>query len=390
MIAGKATSFGQASESRHNNFDFLRLLLATLVIYSHSFPLLLGARNRDILWRITGGQMDFGDVAVNAFFVISGFLITGSWLRSRGWWDYLKKRMLRIYPGFAVASLFCTLVVGPLGAPQLSAYLSGLDPQRIIRHIATLTYPHQPGDVFIGLTYPTLNGSMWTIRYEFWCYLLVAVCGLLGMFRWRAVALALASAALLAFAFQGYDVLNRAPDQGVTGLEQALGDYYHWPRFLAFFLVGMSFYLYRDVIPYTRKLFTLSLIVLAVSAWKGMAFALPVFGTYALFYVAFQPSLQLQRFTRKGDFSYGLYLYGFPVQQLLIFYGGKALSPHALFILAFVTTLGLAALSWHFVEKPFLKKKGASRPADRRDAVAPGAGASARRREIGDRVEVGG
>src|SRR5262249_6573708 len=93
--------------SRRNNFDAIRFTLALLVIVSHAWVIPFGGAQADPLYQLTRGQMDFGALAVNAFFVISGYLITMSWLNSRGPGHFLRKRALRIYPAFIVASLAC-------------------------------------------------------------------------------------------------------------------------------------------------------------------------------------------------------------------------------------------------------------------------------------------
>src|SRR4051812_35296360 len=102
-------AFGVGAEIRRNNFDFLRFCFAVLVILSHSYPL-TGNTAAEPIGRITGGTVVFGSVAVEAFFVISGFLIAHSWLHSASAGQYLKKRILRIYPGYLVAMLISFLL----------------------------------------------------------------------------------------------------------------------------------------------------------------------------------------------------------------------------------------------------------------------------------------
>lgn len=121
----------------------------------------------------------------------------------------------------------------------------------------------------------------------------------------------------------------------------------------------MTYYCYRSCIPASSKLFAVSLAVLVAASFKPPWFEvlLPVLGSYALFYIAFHPGIRLHNFARYGDFSYGLYLFAFPIQQLLVRYFGAELTPYRLFLTAFPLTLLCAAFSWHFVEKPCLRLK---------------------------------
>ena len=134
-------------------------------------------------------------------------------------------------------------------------------------------------------------------------------------------------------------------------------NFYH---FAAFFLAGATFYLYSNVIPRSRIFAVISLVILAVF-FSQQPFIPTTFGIYILFYAAFSQRLNAHSFAKHGDYSYGMYVYGFPVMQLITAHFGN-LKPAVLFLCTFVITLPIAALSWHFVEKPFLKAKS-NRPA---------------------------
>ena len=111
-----------AFDQRENNFDFIRLFLAVLVIFSHSYPLGTGSELAGADFNIlTKGQVTGGHLAVDLFFIISGFLITASFERSKSIATYLKKRFLRIYPGFVVAMLFGLVIVLPASGGHLAA-----------------------------------------------------------------------------------------------------------------------------------------------------------------------------------------------------------------------------------------------------------------------------
>ena len=117
-------TFLDRDNRRQNNFGALRLLLALAVLFSHAYAAYAGKHeDADHLCILTRGQMDLGSLAVQAFFAISGYLITLSWLRTPQLRTFLLKRVLRIYPGFIVASIISLLVFAPLsGAKWTTAF----------------------------------------------------------------------------------------------------------------------------------------------------------------------------------------------------------------------------------------------------------------------------
>ncbi len=344
-------SFKQATDVRRNNFDFLRFFLASLVILSHSYPLVLGDNREEPLQRLTRGQTTFGGVAVAFFFVISGFLITHSWLHSRSPLDYLKKRVLRIYPGWTAALLFGFLIVGPLSGGHFFSYVRQFGTYEYFKPLLLHSGSDRLPGVFAHNPFAgVVNGSLWTIRYEFLCYLMVAALGLLGLYRSRLWVLALFVASLL------YESVPAIPRLNLN--LRYFGPMESLPSLLSFYLAGMTFYFFRDVIPRSRLLFAGSLLLLALSVIPSqLALALPICGTYALLYAAVSSTFNLHEFGRRRDISYGIYLYAFPVQQMLIQGLPAARHPVVLFLIAWPLTCLLAALSWHLVEKPFLRLK---------------------------------
>ena len=150
---------------RSNLFDFLRCALAVLVIYSHCHSLLAGSDVTEPLYLWTGGQLTWGDLAVDAFFVLSGYLITQSWMHSRGLSDFLVKRLLRVYPAFSVAVALGVLVVAPLSSERALSVdaWDWLQGTLNLRGYATpRAFPDNPLP-------NAVNGSLWSISYEFWC-----------------------------------------------------------------------------------------------------------------------------------------------------------------------------------------------------------------------------
>jgi peptidoglycan/LPS O-acetylase OafA/YrhL len=350
-------AFGQLCEARRNNFDFLRFALATLVIVSHAkMTEVPDTGDHQVRFLGLGGRL-----AVNCFFAISGFLISNSWQHSRGLVDYTRKRFLRIYPGLVSALLFCVAVVGPLGGAELRTYFRDQQTYRFFAPLLLQANQTLPG-VFAGLPHAReVNGPVWTIRYEIACYVLLGLLGMVGLLRRRGAVLALFLASLAVFTAQ----VSRWPVPWCFHLPY-FGILDHLLRLVAFFLAGVVFYFYRDSIPFSRAWLAASLAVLALTYKVIPSVTVPVFGTYVLFYLAFSPLIRLHGFARYGDFSYGLYLYAWPVQQLLIqHFGARLAMGHgldrlALSVLTFGLTLPLAAASWYVVERPFLRLK--SRP----------------------------
>ena len=338
---------------KENNFDFLRLALAVLVIFSHSFPLGAGSELHEPLRVLTHGQMTLGAFAVDLFFVMSGFLIAGSAERSRGIGSYLKKRVARIYPAFIVSAVVMALVVLPVAG---GTFAEAHWPARLMDFVLEtlrLREFHVQG-AFAHNPYPgVLNGSVWSIQYEFWCYLGVAMMAAVGLLKRRGWVLACFVASLVisvAFQMQGW-VLGGKLAGEVLGPPQL------WARLLPFYLAGVVFYLFRGRVRLHVLGAVLAVVTLFAACWVhvGWAAVFPVAGTYLVFYVAFAKWIPMQRVGRFGDFSYGTYLYAFPIEQLLMMKFGHAVAPWLLFAIATPLTLLAAAVSWYAVERRFLR-----------------------------------
>jgi peptidoglycan/LPS O-acetylase OafA/YrhL len=358
---GIARVIEAADRSRKNNFDFLRFLLAGLVVYSHSFLLLLGHTaayaRAEPFSRLTGGKLNGGELAVDGFFAISGFLIVQSWLRSGSVWLYLRKRIARIYPAFLVSAAFCLLLVGSLSLESSRATVAPAPLARYVGSTLALCKIDLPGG-FAHNPASGVNESTWTILPEFFCYLLVALLGWLGTYRRPIVLLALTCVFIGLFGVQRVAhpaLLNEKAE--ITWLPVLYKG--QWPRFLSFFLLGMCFHFYRERLRFSRPAVLAALVLLlgSVLLRHGILLALPTCGLYLLFALAFAPIARLNRFARSGDFSYGIYLYSYPVQQTIVAFGKPYLTPYSLFALAFPVSCLLAAASWHWVEKPFLQRK---------------------------------
>ncbi len=335
-----------------NNFNLLRLIAAALVILGHSYFLTAQHGQEEPLQRLIG--IDSGAFAVDIFFVISGFLVSKSYLKSRQVFPYVTARVLRIFPGLVTAVLFNAFVVGAVFThlPRLT-YLSGAETWRyilvnstLISRFVQLEYS-LPG-VFAGNPVSqAVNGSLWTLPYEVWLYIALLAGGLLGVFKNRRVTNAL----FLGFIAANLTVaLGLAPNPFLT-----LANFL---RFATFFSWGVVFYVNREIIP-VNGILAVGLLSLAALGWKApaiQAFLFPLALAYAIFWLAYVPGGAIRAYNRLGDYSYGVYIYAFPVQQSLLALRPN-LRPLQLLGLALPITLAFAALSWHFVEQPALRAK---------------------------------
>ena len=342
--------------TKKNHFDFLRLFFAALVLYSHSFVLVQnGEGYRDILnW--TQGQTYPAEIAVNGFFLISGFLITVSWTRSKGIGEFFRKRVLRIYPGFIAACAFCALIAAPLGTATPVSYLGAVANSitSFVLHVLTLDTLSLP-PAFLANPLSDINGSLWTIRIEFECYALVPLLLLIGGRTNRK--LVFVAAALCWSAYAGLLLIGPMVFHGPNGVPESLETH---GRFGTYFLIGMGYYLFRDRVMLSGRGVVISLAALAITAGVGGFNAVaPPAVCYLIMAFAFNQKVRVPNLGRNFDLSYGLYLYAWPVQQLIVWYGGKMLSPYVLFLLALPPAALLAAGSWFAIERPFLRLRDA-------------------------------
>ncbi len=337
-----------------NNFDVLRICLASAVLLSHSFELVPGERAREPVFRLTH-TLSSGALAVDCFFVISGFLIAKSWEREPNVGAFLRKRVLRIVPGYLVAFLLSVLIAGAIGAADATSYLRALDPGVLLGQMVRLDFPQTPPTFADGLG-GLVNGSMWTIQYEFLCYLMLLGFGVVGLLRSRTVmtVLWLSSASLFIVVLlqQGTGTGDATLGGGYTAHRMNL------LRFVPFFLAGaainrLSLHRFRS-----RWLVggAACLLVAGLSFRPTAEISMMTVGAYLLIVLAYTP-IPGRRILRYPDVSYGLYLYAWPVQIVLIHSGVTA--PLAVLALSMPITLVFALASWFVVEKPAIAIRSA-------------------------------
>jgi peptidoglycan/LPS O-acetylase OafA/YrhL len=356
-----------------NNFDAVRLAMALLVVWSHCFALYLPAGEAaEPISILTNGHFNAGNIAVLIFFIISGFLICQSYLKTNDMRRFFVKRVKRIYPGYLAAIAICAFVVIP--AFSVVYLLSTHEIAKTISFNFLLRNYFPPSIAFARNKSQAINGSLWSIPFEFWCYVGIATLGALRALTKTWVVSGLILCSVLSRA--ALDLMDKKPGLGLIG--DIFGWPYLWLLILPSFLMGTVFFLLRATLPRSRTILIALLAGLLISCYvpiggkwqKILSEAIfPGAAAYSVFYFSFNNVLKLRRVATYGDFSYGTYLFAFPIQQILI----------SMFIFtfpAFVATslalsLGAGVLSWHLIEKWFLARTKQPPPVASFDTVRP-------------------
>lgn len=348
-----AKNLSHYTENRDNNFNLIRFIAASLVLFSHSFALVFGAGEAEPMHSTLG--ITWGSIAVDIFFVTSGFLIAGSYFSRNNLIAFVWARVLRIYPALFVAILFCVFGIG-ISFTQLSLqeYLSDSQTYKYLVKGMLLFFgvEHTLPGVFLDLPYTAaVNGSLWTLPYEVKMYAILALILTLIAYLNRSVSFFSIRYTLL---FIGVlSLISHIANQFYPFLSDK------FVRLFSMFFIGSAFYVWQEKIKLSHTIILIGLPVLLLSATNKDLF----FITYCLllpfliFYLAYVPSGFIRKFNSCGDYSYGIYIYAFPIQQASI-----ALLPDisvsGMIFLSFAVTLILAILSWHLIEKKFIAMKG--------------------------------
>jgi len=348
---------------RQNSFTFLRLFFALAVVFAHSFP--LGGFGQDPLARATGGQAQIGIIAVLGFFVISGWLITASAQRTP-LWRFGLNRAARILPGFTVMHLLTVFALAPavmlwnhsdrldywdslvVGPDSAVSYLTTNAQVRVTQYTITDLFRRNPGGAAI-------NGSLWSLAPEMMCYVWLAVVAFARGLRWKFTGALLFATV---FTLHAIGLRNPAALLPVARVLEHTNTYgFHLQLFRSAylaFLAGMMCYQFRDLLRWRGWMAGLALgLAVAACFAKCFVFVWPFTLPYLVLYLAHR--LPFHRVEKWGDFSYGIYIYAFPLQQLLAAAGVQRLG----FIVYFLASVALAVLagvaSWRWIEAPVLK-----------------------------------
>jgi peptidoglycan/LPS O-acetylase OafA/YrhL len=317
-----------------NNFDFLRLAAATMVLTSHQF--ILNGKKEPIIFGHTLGYL-----AVFIFFIISGYWVTKSYKEESRFFRFIIKRLIRLMPGLAVCVLVCFFIIGPIGfSGDIKSYFQNKEYWKFLRNIFFISKLELIG-VFEKNPYPnTLNGSLWTLPIEFKWYLVLGILGFFKMINKKIIILII----FLSTAYWIY-INYFAYEQKDLKAFFYLGNFFLAGALL--FLIELNFLiliisLCFSIFLFIFKFYYLSLII-------GLS---PL-----IIYIGLKSFKYLNKINKIGDLSYGIYLFAFPIQQTIYYLFGSKFNFLILFLLVIIITYFFAYCSWHLIESPSLKIK---------------------------------
>ncbi len=330
---------------RTSGFDYLRIGLAASIVLWHSVSTSYGATFELTIWRgPLGLVMHF---VLPMFFALSGFLVAGSLDRCATLVSFFALRALRILPALAVEVTLSALLFGPLlSRLPLSAYLASPEFHHYFLNMLGDIHYVLPGVFAANPLAHTVNAQLWTVPFELQCYAALGALAVVGLVRRRSWLLAFTLLGQGLWIYQALKLGDNGTSNGASG-----------PVLVLSFLVGLLFHLYRDRIMLARRWFWLSLVGgFVLSALPHGAYYLPLPATYLTVYLGLLDPPK-RGFIFGGDYSYGLYLYGFPIQQVVASIGPAMHHWYVNAAISLPAGLLVAYTSWHLIEKPALARR---------------------------------
>lgn len=327
---------------KNNSFDFVRVMAAIGVIFSHSFAL-VGKPEPHI------GNINLGGFCVWVFFIISGYLISYSWKSYPRFNVYMYKRMLRIFPALIVAVILSIISLGLISKLSYHDYILSQVTRDYMNNILLINTQYSLPGVFENNPYPgAVNGSIWTLSYEFLMYVLVAVLGSMLLLNRKGVL----RIWLLLLLISLLPLINI--DLSSVGTILYFNPGLVFQMGLMFFS-GVLFQTYDKNINY--KYWPITILVFFSISYLAPALTTIVAGLLLAYSViGFCKTGVFSGISKFGDVSYGVYIYAFIIQQTVQHFIPTN-NPYKLFIYSTLISIVFGFLSWHFVEKRFIKLK---------------------------------
>lgn len=324
---------------RSNNLSFLKFLGAILVILAHSFLLSKGKDSLDFFATITNGRVGLGMFGVCIFFVASGFFISKS-AENKNIRDFMKARIIRIFPALLLVVLISIFILGSiLTSYNIVDYFLNVDTYKYLLNALLIPIHSLPGVFNENIYSNVVNGSLWTLPVEFFCYIALLIFAKINFLN-KKVMLVLSPIILLLL------LLTYSSNIPIFLFVRP----YAHPLFV--FFIGMFYYVFRDRIILNQKSFLISLLLfLGVFLFGAFEIAVILFFSHMIMFVSFGMKQCSDKIANLGKYSYGIYLVGFPVQQTLVSVFGGQMPILLNFLFSSIISIILSVLIYHLVDE---------------------------------------
>jgi peptidoglycan/LPS O-acetylase OafA/YrhL len=341
MAMMKNQLLGESIKSSENNFNCVRLIAALLVVYFHARPVTQGP---DPLSQLLMPSANIGQLAVGVFFFLSGLFVMQSWLNNPHVFAFMLKRFARIFPGLAVCVTLTTLIAVAFFSTQGLTGLLDLSTWRYIFNNIFLHFLQKdmvaysrsleiPG-VYYYLTTRAMNGPLWTLFWEGRFYVTLALLGLAAMTISKYWFTLMGTILLLCMSLDHTFIRDSLWEDQLLSLfvcgmiVQTLSNHITIKPAV---LVSIAIYLYLN--PLGSGIFGIYLAACAIALWFGTA------------------SLPMPKFFRRHDYSYSIYIYHWPIMQMLKKFL-PATSHFVFLICTLIILIPISFISWVYIEKP--------------------------------------
>lgn len=353
----KENTLEEKYDRKNNIFDYIRVIAAIAVIIAHCYPLFFGIGISDPITQKILRTTTLGGVAVAIFFILSGFMITQSMVNSKNNKQFICKRLIRIFPALIVMLLLTIFVLGPIVYEgNIIDYLKNASVWKYFFNNINLfgNTAYSIEGVFENNPYPSaINGSLWTLKHEFIAYIFLILLSYCGILKNRKIVLGITGLSIITYVLniKFTPIFNSLNNIGVI-MEMT-----EFVKLIMFFFIGTTIYLYKDKIKMNFKYFVFACIILSLGICLNatkyvMILAVP----YILMYIG-TFKFKKDILSKIGDFSYALYIYAFPIQQLIVFYLKDKINIWIYMLLSVLLTMIIAIITTVVIDNNVKKLK---------------------------------
>lgn len=330
-------SVGQKSENLH----FMRFFAALMVILSHAFIISTGTQADEWFIELTNSQLSMGNFAVAIFFLCGGYLISMSMEKSKTALKYFEARIIRIIPPLFFVTLLVIILGGLVTTLPASQYYTSADTWKYLLNSVFLLVHNLPG-VFENNPYlPTVNGALWTLPVEFLCYILCFIAYKLGFLNKKKFPISVPIV-----------IVGTIVMLWLSTKISLVGEVI---RPVLLFYIGMGYWIYREHITLNLKFFSISLIGFITLFMLNMGNLAMLFCfPYIMMTLWFGFKQCSPKIGKLGNYSYGIYLWGFPIQQTLVYLSGDIMNPYVNALITIPIAFILGFITYEITEKQFL------------------------------------